>query len=935
MITWETSGQVITGVNPDTAFPGQTLQITISGSDLFFTPATNTTVWLSNGTQSFQGSQYTSTPEQVNTNFQIPQAAGLGFYDVIVGSLASPTAQMTNGFEVVAPPPVPNAPQLSAPANGSVVTQNPVTFSWNAVGYAHHYEYQFSEEPGFTDVIYTDHTTALSVPYGFANGQYFWRVRARNYMMEYGPWSEIRSLNMDGLVSLTSITPNEGHQGQSLPVTISGVNIGFEQATALSFQLVQNANAMNINTFGISSLVGINLEYTGDGILDIPTSISTGLYDLLFTDNTNTQYSLIQSFNVLPEVSAPNQPLLTQPVDNEVLTTANVSFDWTDVANAGYYQLQLSATPGFTNPVLDINYIEDSEYQTSLLGGSYFWRVKAFSVSQNGSAWSNTETFELDSVSFLTSMTPNSAFAGVSELSLTVSGVNLPFSGSTNTQQSLWLQQGSEQIDIEDAFIFNPTQGTGELTIPVQSSVGYYDLYYQTPTQGPYQLPNAFYVNGGNAVQGTVFIDYNENGVFDGIDQPYPYGSITNGNGAVLQLSGTDGSYAAIVPSGAAELQLIGATAYNVSPASHNVNFSGSGSTLVGNDFALVPIENIDDASVSFVIGQIREGRNVGATLTITNVGTVPTSGQAQLVLPEGMSVEYSAELYSQNSNVITWEYSNALPLSEHSIHMILYLEVDEYEIGDLLDFQVSALNANLDEDLSNNAFVLQGEMVNSYDPNIKQVSPATIISEEFVSNEEALNYTIFFQNTGNAPAIDVYILDTISENLDLNTLQYVSASHNCEVTVLDNRVVEFRFDDVNLPDSTTSPTESIGHVNFRIKPITSFTTNMVIQNTVGIYFDFNQPIITNTTENWIPTSINELTQVSDLVVAPNPATDLVQIYASDMLSVQIFDSLGKQVYFRKGNVNGSINLESLAKGVYLVRVETERGLDTRKLIVR
>lgn len=930
------NAQSISSVDPDSASPGQYLQLSVSGTDLFFGTGTNTSVWLTNGNEDI-GSWITSaSPNLVQAQFNISPTANIGMYDVIVGELSSPTAQLSNGFEIVPPPPVPNPPNLISPSNGSLETQNPVGFSWSSINYAVHYQYQIAEDAGFNQIIHSDHTTGNSASFGFANGQYYWRVRARNSLMEYGPWSQPRNFQMDGLVSVTSITPNEGYQGQDLPITVTGLNLQFDQATGpTQFELVQNASSLTFSIDGSNVINGSNVEYTGNGILEIPISIATGLYDLFFTDNTNTVYSLLQSFNILPEAPAPDTPMLIYPINGEVLTSETVSFDWSEELNASEYHLQVSSSAGFGNPVIDLEGINVSEYQTSLVGGVYYWRVKAESPSQNESNWSAVETFSLDSVSYLTSVSPDQGFAGQNNLSLTISGVNLPFSNSTSTEQSLWLQQGNEQIEIDEPYVYHPSFGSGQLTIPVQAPVGYYDLGYETPVYGPYILPNAFYVNDGNEVQGNVFVDYNNNGVFDGVDVPFPYASVIAGSGQLLQLTQTDGSYTGYVSSGTSEVSLEPISGYSYSPSTHQFNFPGSGDVSLNNNFALTVVDSIEDVCVSLVMGQIREGRQAQGTLTISNIGTVSSSGIASVTLPNGMQmVSASAPNFVVNGSNVSWQYDQLMPINHSTIHFSVFLDIGVYQIGDVLNFPCTAGNLNTDATPANNSFVLENQYVNSYDPNIKQVSPATFISEEFITNNEYLHYTVFFQNTGNAPAIDVYILDTISENLELNTLQYLSSSHNCEVIVLDNRVVEFRFDEINLPDSTSAPEASIGYVNFRIKPIDSFTSNMIIKNKVGIYFDFNQPIITNTTENWIPTSITEIEAEGDMTIYPNPASDFIELRTKMPGQIQIFDALGKEVY-SSANLNPSfISVKGFSPGIYTVTSTSFGKVHSQRLIV-
>ena len=161
------------------------------------------------------------------------------------------------------------------------------------------------------------------------------------------------------------------------------------------------------------------------------------------------------------------------------------------------------------------------------------------------------------------------------------------------------------------------------------------------------------------------------------------------------------------------------------------------------------------------------------------------------------------------------------------------------------LGFWKESSNDDLDYDVSENCL----EISDSYDPNDKQVNPQGITGNHYVSESDPVKYTIQFQNTGTATAYKIIIVDTLSNLLDLATLNINGASHNFEYEVLGEDVVilAFTFNDINLPDSTTDEPNSHGFVSFTISPIDSIAPGTQIENSGNIYFDFNSAIRTNT----------------------------------------------------------------------------------------
>ncbi len=81
-----------------------------------------------------------------------------------------------------------------------------------------------------------------------------------------------------------------------------------------------------------------------------------------------------------------------------------------------------------------------------------------------------------------------------------------------------------------------------------------------------------------------------------------------------------------------------------------------------------------------------------------------------------------------------------------------------------------------------------------------------------------------------------------------------------------------------------------------------------------------------------------ELIEDSKIQVYPNPANDILQLKISDELhpeSVEVFDILGNRVLFSEMNENQiGINVNRLAHGVYVLKVKTEEGVGTKRIMV-
>ncbi|MFM7900850.1 MAG: hypothetical protein ACKPAD_02590, partial [Bacteroidota bacterium] len=167
------------------------------------------------------------------------------------------------------------------------------------------------------------------------------------------------------------------------------------------------------------------------------------------------------------------------------------------------------------------------------------------------------------------------------------------------------------------------------------------------------------------------------------------------------------------------------------------------------------------------------------------------------------------------------------------------------------------------------------------------------------VSSGLELEYTINFQNTGTDTAFTVVITDTISPLLDLSSMEILSSSHPVNVDMM-NRKVFFRFYNINLPDSNVNEPLSHGNVRYRIRPLTNCLVGDEILNTAYIYFDFNQPIITNTTQNSVvlTSGVEELNKPK-FNLFPNPTKDgWLNVQSSEpMQQIWVHDISGRQIH--------------------------------------
>ncbi|WP_205504367.1 DUF7619 domain-containing protein [Rufibacter psychrotolerans] len=167
--------------------------------------------------------------------------------------------------------------------------------------------------------------------------------------------------------------------------------------------------------------------------------------------------------------------------------------------------------------------------------------------------------------------------------------------------------------------------------------------------------------------------------------------------------------------------------------------------------------------------------------------------------------------------------------------------------------------------------------IIDSFDPNDKQVLPVGLTAEHYTPTNTPLRYTVRFQNTGTDVAYRVVVVDTLSADLDLSTLQVGAVSHpyRMEVSGKGRPVLTFHFDQIMLPDSAADQAGSNGFLQFSIRPKAHLPEKTLIENFADIFFDYNEPVRTNTTQNRLydlPPVVNPAKQLSTDAVVASPA---------------------------------------------------------------
>jgi hypothetical protein len=298
---------------------------------------------------------------------------------------------------------------------------------------------------------------------------------------------------------------------------------------------------------------------------------------------------------------------------------------------------------------------------------------------------------------------------------------------------------------------------------------------------------------------------------------------------------------------------------------------------------------------------------------------------------------------YTLSADTIIWNFANINYMNWSPNFYIDFTTPLSTPLGSTFTSCMWAQPTVADLNYSDNSFCYQRTVTGSYDPNDKTVSPVGVgATGDIAASVTDLTYLIRFQNTGNGPAVNIFIKDTLSTNVDVNTFEMLGSSHNYIIDILPGNILRWKFNNIMLPDSNSNEPGSHGYVQYRIKRTNNNTPGTQIKNTAYIYFDFNEPVVTNTAINTIETITgikSNFNSNDEWNVYPNPSTGALYIVNSSTVKeasqVQILNAIGQTVLDETITSNyKNIDLSKLNNGVYFVKITSDKNSTVKRIVL-
>lgn len=441
-------------------------------------------------------------------------------------------------------------------------------------------------------------------------------------------------------------------------------------------------------------------------------------------------------------------------------------------------------------------------------------------------------------------------------------------------------------------------------------------------------------------VSGVVYADLNGDCVQDAEDLGLPYRVVQITPGNNYQLTDASGSYAMELFYGDYTLNT-SAAGYDAICPTLPANFSiNAGTPSATIDVALDP-QFGPDVSVHLSAGIHRPGFPVSYTITVNNQGPFAFS---DLTLDLSHATYFTVNDDGGATPIAPGQLQWAIPdlggFTMQTYTAWLQIPPIPSLTGTVVTGVATVSGSLPDADPANDTYITNSTIVNAYDPNDKLVQTSSGLSGSlyFIDQDEWVDYTIRFQNTGTAEAVNVYLLDTISADFDLGSLQILGASHAFEASIKPGRVLRFDFPNIMLPDSTSDLAGSQGFASFRLRTNEIPELGTVLLNAADIYFDFNDPIRTNDAELLVDVSVGLNQDVNPSVFTyPNPVVDQLRlVLPTGSWKAQLVAMDGRIAMHSAWLMNGAqMDLSALASGSYVLQLINTEGTQLNTLIMK
>lgn len=379
---------------------------------------------------------------------------------------------------------------------------------------------------------------------------------------------------------------------------------------------------------------------------------------------------------------------------------------------------------------------------------------------------------------------------------------------------------------------------------------------------------------------------------------------------------------------------------FNFEPDQVQLDFGGYGQ-YENVDFCVTPKGDFNDLEVTLIpLSQPNPGFDSNYKIHYVNSGTTTQSDVVISLIYDTEKLDFEESepdttdliytTYATNFDTLNWVIDELNPFESGMIDISMRTNPNNNPCDSILSI-VNISSELIDESPENNSFVLYQKVVASFDPNDKTIAEGNLLPIEKIG--DYVHYLIRFENTGTANANFVVLRDFIDEDLfDLSSIVPITASHQFELKMLEDQTMQVYFKNIDLPFEGEDGNK--GFFLFKIKSNQELKGGDLLLNTANIYFDYNDPIVTNESESMFEIVLSlKQNETYNGKIYPNPASQYFTFNMKNVVQAEIINSQGvvtplKLEYNR-------VDLNNIPQGNYYIKLYYDDDTSTIEHLVK
>jgi hypothetical protein len=445
-----------------------------------------------------------------------------------------------------------------------------------------------------------------------------------------------------------------------------------------------------------------------------------------------------------------------------------------------------------------------------------------------------------------------------------------------------------------------------------------------------------------STISGTVFIkpinsgcNYNSS-----TDFPWVEGVIKITPGPIYVSAGFEGKYSVVVRNGNYNVTSLLPPYFNpICPPNFDAGYNVSlqnGVSVTDKNFVFTPMISIQDLGVNVgAPNPIRPGFETEVWVSVSNSGNTKSNTTLKLKYPPAMTYLSSSVPFTTNQNQeLNWRISELKTNEQKVISVKFRVEPNVNLLNNTVVFYTEAFpegvrDGNVVDNIDSTSRIVTG----AYDPNDKQSKPIGPSKDgKILSSTEKFQFTIRFQNTGTDTAFNIVVRDTLEAEWNPLSIKTIATSHKYRMVMKEKNIIEWHFDNILLQDSFKNEPASHGFITFTLSPIVKpLSIGTQLTNKAAIFFDYNPPIITNTTRNQVVSTLTSLADLENnyrLKINPNLVQNTMNFTLEDDTfkegELSIYDLSGRLMLLKSiSNKIGVVDVSHLSAGEYICTVKS------------